>query len=567
MTRTVTTHTVLALLVAVAMPTFADSAGAQSRPGDSFSTRIDKVFAAYDKPGSPGCAVGVYRDGKIAYTRGYGLANLADATPIAPKTIFDIGSTSKQFTAASVILLAQQGKLSLDDDIRKFLPEIPQYQKTITIRQLLNHTSGIRDYIGLLIMGGVDITGRATAKQTVDAIARQKALNFEPGTEHLYSNSGYFLLSQIVERVSKKSMRAFANEQIFVPLGMTSTHVRDDHTNPLPGGATSYVPAQAGFVPDYSKWEQTGDGAVYTTVEDLLKWDNNFYNPKVGGQRMLDELHRTGVLTNGTTLTYASGLIVAPYRGLRTVSHGGAWMGFRAELLRFPDQKLSVATLCNIASSNPSALSRSVAEVYLEGQMGPLVFTPAPASTTAPKLGPVVTLTSSEMQAWVGNYVSSANGSTRVIAINGGKLFATVGANQIELVPHSATEFTTQVGTNAVTLRFERGPQGRRIRQWLGGGQEGPFFDEAITEPLTAVYNGTYRSEELAASFTVVVAADAIQVTMPGNTTNTFRRTRPGVFVGGGTTLRFDEASDGTVAGFVLDAGRMRGIRFVRVVK
>lgn len=558
------TRTALAIVAAIAQIVSVPSAAAQNTTPDSIGARIDRVFAAYERSGAPGCAVGVYRDGKVAYTRGYGLANLADSTRITPKTIFDLGSTSKQFTAASVILLAQQGKLSLDDDVRRFLPELPQYLKTITIRHLLNHTSGIRDYIGLLTLGGVDITGRATAKQTLDAIARQKALNFEPGSEHLYSNSGYFLLSQIVERVSKKSMRAFANEQIFAPLGMTSTHVRDDHTNPLPGGATSYSPAQAGFVPNLSKWEQTGDGAVYSTVEDLIKWDNNFYDPKVGGRRMLEELHRTGTLNNGTALTYASGLMVAPYRGLKTVSHGGAWMGFRAELMRFPDQKLSVAALCNVANSNPSSFARSVATVYLEPQMSPLVFTPAPATSAAPTLGPVVTLTTTEMQQWVGNYVSSANGSPRSIAIDGGKLMATVGQNRAELVPHSPTEFMVTLGANPVILRFERGAQGRRIRQWIGG-QEGPAFDEAqAAAPLSASYAGTYRSDELAASFTVVVANDGLQVRMPGNVTSTFRRIGSGAFVAGGTSLRFDDVRDGNVPGFVLDAGRMRGIRFVR---
>ncbi len=543
----------------------ANSAAAQNRPQDSISARIDRVFAAYERPGSPGCALGVYRDGKIAYSKGYGLANLADSTPITPRTIFDLGSTSKQFTAASIILLSQQGKLSLDDDVRRFLPEVPQYQKTITIRQLLNHTSGIRDYIGLLTLGGVDITGRATAKQTIDAIARQKALNFEPGSEHLYSNSGYFLLSQIVERVSKKSMRAFANENIFATLGMTTTHVRDDHTNPLPGGATSYSPTPAGFTNNLSKWEQTGDGAVYTTVEDLLRWDNNFYDPKVGGRQLLEELHRTGTLTNGSPLTYAAGLVVAPYRGLKTVSHSGAWMGFRAELIRFPDQKVSVATLCNVGNSTPTVFARSVATVYLENQMSPLVFTPAPASTAAPSLGPVVTLTTAEMQQWVGNYISTANGSPRLLAIDGGKLVATTPQSTIELIPHSPIEFTFASGATTVILRFERGAQGRRIRQWIGA-LEGPAFAEvAFAEAITTIYAGTYRSDELAASFTIAVANDALQVKMPGDVTSTFRRIRDGVFVAGGTTLRFDDVRDGTLPGFVLDQGRMRGIRFVRM--
>ena len=550
----------LAQLATEMFPTSQRALASLAAAQDSVTVRVDRVFDAYARPGTPGCALGVYRDGRMLYSRGYGLANIADATPITPKTIFDIGSTSKQFTATSIILLAQQGKLSLDDDVRRFIPELPRYQKTITIRHLLHHTSGIRDYIGLLTLGGVDISGRATAKQTLDAIVRQKALNFEPGTEHLYSNSGYFLLSQIVERVSRKSMRAFAEENIFRPLGMTSTHYRDDHSIPLPGGATSYSPTPSGFNINLSKWEQTGDGAVNTTVEDLLRWDNNFYDPKVGGPRLLEELHRTGKLDDGTALTYAAGLTVDQFRGLKSVSHGGAWMGFRAELQRFPDQRFSVATLCNVANSNPTALARSVAAIYLADHLAP---TPV-ATSAAPAPRAVVTLTNAELQQWVGNYVSTANGSPRVIVIEGNKLVATVGQTRVELTPHSASEFTVILGPNAVFLRFERRPEGRRIRQWIGT-QEGPAFDEmTATSPVSAAYAGTYQSDELAASFSIVVADETLQVKLPSGATATLRRIRDGVFVGGGTTLRFDSPRDGRIAGFELDQGRVRGIRFTR---
>jgi CubicO group peptidase (beta-lactamase class C family) len=551
------TRTTLALSILLLAPMVV--AAAQ----DSVTARVDRVFAAFDRPGGPGCALGVYRDGRMLYSRGYGLANLADATPITPKTIFDIGSTSKQFTAASIVLLAQRGKLSLDDDVRRFIPELPQYQKPITIRQLLHHTSGLRDYIALLTLGGADIAGRTTAKEALDAIVRQQALNFEPGTEHLYSNSGYFLLSQIVERASGKSMRVFADENIFRPLGMTSTHIRDDHSTPLPGAATGYSPNASGWAVDMSKWEQTGDGAVYTTVEDLLRWDNNFYEPKVGGPRLLEELQRTGTLANGTPLTYAAGLRVDQFRGLRRVSHGGSWAGFRAELVRFPDQKLSVASLCNVGNSDPTQLAQSVASIYLADRLAPVPASNVTLSAT-PAARPAVRLTNAELEAWAGTYVSTANGSSRVLAVEQGKLLATVGQTRVELVPHGASEFTTTVGSNAILLRFERGPEGRRIRQWIGA-QEGPAFEEMTASgPVPAAYAGTYRSDELAASFSIAVVDETVQVKLPSGGTTTLRRLRDGVFVGGGTTLRFDAPRDGRSAGFTLDRGRVRGIRFVR---
>ena len=529
---------------------------------DSITSRVDAVFAAFQRPGAPGCALGVYRDGKMLYTRGYGLASIADTAPITSKTIFDIGSSGKQFTAASVILLAQQGKLSLDDDVRRFIPELPRYQKPITIRHLLHHTSGLRDYIGLLTLGGADISGRTTAKDALDAIARQKALNFDPGSEFLYSNSGYFLLSQIVERASGKSMRAYADENLFRPLGMTSTHYRTDHSVPLPGLAMAYSPGPGGvWRVDMSKWEQAGDGAVFTTVEDLLRWDNNFYAPKVGGQRLLEELHRTGKLENGSPLTYAAGLRVDEFRGLRQVSHGGAWGGYRAELVRFPEQKLSVAALCNVGNAGPSALARTVASIYLADRMSAEAVQ---ASATPPAARPVVTLTDAQLQQWAGNYISTANGSPRVLTVEGGKLMATVGQNRVELIPHAPAEFSTTLGVNNIQLRFERGAEGRIIRQWFGGGEGPMFVEQAVMEPMTTIYAGTYRSEELAASFTVEVAADAIRVKMPSGSTATMRRIRDGVFLAGGTTLRFDPPRDGRIDGFALDQGRVRGIRFVR---
>jgi hypothetical protein len=222
-----------------------------------------------------------------------------------------------------------------------------------------------------------------------------------------------------------------------------------------------------------------------------------------------------------------------------------------------------VATLCNVANSNPTAHARSVAAVYLDDKFSPLpVATSAASAPATPR--PVVTLTNAEMQQWVGNYISTANGSPRTIGIDGGKLMATVGQTRVELVPHSATEFTTTLGANSILLRFERGAAGRRIRQWSGA-QEGPAFEEVTaTAPLSAAYAGTYRSEELMASFKVVVVGDALEVTLPNGGKPTFRQIREGVFVAGGVTLRFDAPRDGRIAGFALDQGRVRGLRFVR---
>src|SRR5882762_9896149 len=276
-------------------------AGYAGTSDEKSAAAVDEVFGDLTKAGSPGCALGVYRDGKIVYAKGYGLANLEESAAITPGSVFDIGSTSKQFTAASILLLEQQGKLSVNDDVRKYIPELPDYGKKITILHLLNHTSGLRDYLTLFELAGVNIDNVTTDDDALNLIVRQRALNFDPGSEWLYSNTGFFLLSIIVKRVSGKSLREFAAENIFSPLQMNATTYRDDHTQLVPNRALAYDPKEkaAGFSLDVSYFEQTGDGAVHTSVLDLLKWDENFYSAQIGGKELLAELQQPGELNNG----------------------------------------------------------------------------------------------------------------------------------------------------------------------------------------------------------------------------------------------------------------------------
>lgn len=372
--------------------------------------RVDELFNDLTKPGSPGCAMAAARNGKLLYAKGYGLANIEENVPITPQTVFDIGSTSKQFAATSILLLQRQGKLSINDDVRKYIPELPNYGKTITILNLLNHTSGLRDYLTLFELAGVNTDNVTTDDDALNLIIRQKALNFDPGTEWLYSNTGFFLLSIIVKRVTGKSLREFAAENIFTPLQMTATTYRDDHTQLVPNRALAYdpKPKSADFALNVSYFEQTGDGAVHTSVLDLLKWDENFYSAQVGGKQLISDLQEPGKLNDGKVLTYAKGLTVGKYRGLRTVSHGGSWGGYRAELLRFPEQHFSVVCLCNFGTSRPSGRAGKVAEIYLGNLMSPA----KPKTTTdddgedSPKQKEAVLLTAGQLKLFEGDYWS-----------------------------------------------------------------------------------------------------------------------------------------------------------------
>ena len=418
--------------------------------------RVDRIFAQWDRTDSPGCALGVFQNGRIEYARGYGMANLELGVALSPQSVFDIGSTSKQFTAMSIMLLAQDGKLSLDDDIRKYIPELPQYPKTITIHHILTHTSGIRDYLTLWALAGVDDADLTTDQDALDLIARQRELNFAPGEQWLYSNSGFFLASMIVQRVSGKTLAQFAAERIFTPLGMTHTRFNNDHMAVIPNRATGYAPRDSGgWATAMSNFEQMGDGAVQTSIEDMLRWDENFYTGTVGGAETLASMQKTATLNDGKQQTYALGLMVDKFRGLRTVSHGGAWAGYRAELLRFPDQHMSIACLCNLARTNPSQLARRVAEIYLGDRMAPA----AEASVVAAgrRSGEAVssswTPSARDLGTFVGKYDSPELETTYTFSVDNGKLMLHRRRSApIPLTPTTTDTFTAE----GITYRFTR---------------------------------------------------------------------------------------------------------------
>jgi CubicO group peptidase (beta-lactamase class C family) len=431
---------------------------------------VDQVFADYDRPDSPGCALGIYRSGRIVYARGYGVANLEQGVPITPTSVFDIGSTSKQFTAMSIALLAREGRLSLDDDIRKWIPEMPEYARRITIRHLLHHTSGIRDYLTLMSLRGTNFDGVTTDRDALGLIVRQRATNFEPGSEYLYSNSGYFLLGEIVRRVSGTSLATFAQGRIFAPLGMRQTHIHDDHTMIVPHRATGYAPRPGGgFRIDMSGFEQTGDGSVMTTVEDLLFWDRNFYAPTVGDTALLRVLLTQGRLTRGDTLAYAMGLVVGSRRGLRYVRHGGAWAGYRAELLRFPDHHTSIACLCNLASARPSTLADRVADIVLGQAFASAQTAPGATSATRAATATVDSTppdprlashrTPEQLAPYTGNYYSDELDATFTITAQGGTLVARTTTGEPRILRSTGAD--TFSDDEEVTFTFERDHAGR----------------------------------------------------------------------------------------------------------
>ena len=431
---------------------------------DDVRQQVDAVFERYDKPDWPGCALGVIRNGELIYDRGYGMANLEYGIPISSESIFRIGSTSKQFTAFSVLLLEEQGKLSLDDDIRTFLPELPDYGTPITIRHLIHHTSGLRDYLDLM-----DLTGRSDDdfyrdEDVINILARQKALNFLPGKEYLYSNSGYFLLSQIVRRVTGQTLRQFAAENIFRPLEMENTHYHSDHTHIVKNRASGYAPRKTGgFRISMTTLDIIGDGGVYTSVSDLLLWDRNFYQNKLGqsGQALIKRMIAPGVLNNGKKLDYAFGLTVSSYRGQPTVRHGGGFVGYRAEMLRFPEQEFTVICLCNVSSAKPTQLAREVADIYLGNKLQP-ASEPESGNSGEGENGQAkeLSLSEAELKAYAGAYYGEELGVAYRLAVEYGKLFLRYrNAPEEPLRSTGKDEFRV----DSLKLDFERNTSGEVV--------------------------------------------------------------------------------------------------------
>ncbi|HKY42879.1 MAG TPA: serine hydrolase, partial [Pyrinomonadaceae bacterium] len=425
--------------------------------GDPLAKKVDQLFATWDKPESPGAAIAVIKDGAVIYKRGYGSANLEYNVPITPQTVFHVASVSKQFTAFAVTLLANQGKLSLDDDIRKHLPEVPDFGKKITIRHLIHHTSGLRDQWTLLGMAGWRLDDVITKEHIMKMVRHQKELNFDPGAENLYSNTGYTLLAVIAERVSGQSFRDYTEANIFKPLGMTNTHFHDDHERIVKNRAYSYFSKEGGgFRAAPLNYANVGATSLFTTAEDLARWVINFEDKKIGGADVIKQMQQQGVLNSGKQLGYAFGLGIGPYKGLNTVGHAGGDAAYRSFAFWFPDQRFGVVVLSNFGSLNPQQMAMRIADIYLADKFAPEPPKPAVAERTAVKVDPAL------LEAYAGRYL--LDGRTLVtITKEGDKLMGqAAGQPKSEMIPQSDTTFFVKEANSEVT--FERDEKGNVVR-------------------------------------------------------------------------------------------------------
>lgn len=534
------------------------------------AAQVDKVFAQWDRTDSPGCALGVYRGGKIVYAHGYGMANLNDDVTITPETVFHVASMSKQFTAFSILLLAQQGKLSLDDDVHKYIPELQEFGVPVTLREMMHHTSGLRDQWSLLDLAGWRYSeDLITDDDVMSVVTRQKALNFKPGDEYMYSNTGFTLLAQIVKRVSGMTLREFTDKNIFAPLGMTHTHFRDDHEEVIKHDALGYE--QAGGNQRYrmslTNFDTVGATSLHTTVEDLQLWDENFYEHRVGGQAVIDQMLKREKLNNGKLQDYAGGLVIGSYRGLATVGHSGADAGYRSDITRFPEQHFSVSVLCNLAETNPDGLAKKVADVVLARDFKE----PLKAETQEPaKAAQELPVTADEMQAIAGGYWDGDQQFANVV-VKDGKLQVEVNQGDFhELKQFAPGHFhvAEEPWGDEMDMHFvpAEGGKPKRFEQGMGG--EVTKLEAVTLPPLTAAqwneYAGAYVSEEIDPVYRITVQNGQMYLTRLKHGPELLRAAAKDVFVGDIGKVTFSRDGKQRVTGFKLDADRIRNLAFTK---
>lgn len=548
------------IVPAAAAVLLACAAPLTAQPGPDDGARLDHLFAEVNTDSTPGCVVAVARRGAPVLVRAYGLANLETGTRNTPATVFEAGSVSKQFTAAAVLLLAHQGRLSLDDDVRRHLPELPDYGTPVTLRQMLNHTSGFRDWGNVAELGGWPRGTRVyTQADVLRLAARQRALNFVPGTEYLYSNTNYTLAALVVERASGMPFAEFTRRALFQPLGMAHTGWRTDHRDVVRGRADAYGSARGGGWRLNMPFENTvGHAALLTTVGDLLRWNENLDVPDVGGADFAREMQEPGRLAGGRPGPYALGLDVGVQSGVRAVSHAGATGGYHTFLGRYPTVGVSVALLCNAGSINTEEMGPRVADLFL----------PAPPPASAPAPSPAAAaLSDAELAPVLGLYRNARTQMPATVQARGGGFSVNGGAPYLPLSP---AHFRTADGARRAWLAAgTAGGRGElRIVRSTGDTTRLVPVDAWNPSPAElAALAGDYRSDEADATVSLLLAGDTLVL-----------QTRPDVRMvlqpayadallapDDGWLFVLDRGADGRVRGMSAWITRTRDVRFERV--
>jgi CubicO group peptidase (beta-lactamase class C family) len=523
--------------------------------------RADAVLARWAGRQAPGCSAAVSRRGKVIYRRGAGLANLEYDTPITPTSVFHVASVSKQFTAMSVLLLAERGRLSLDDEVSR---HVPGWSATpsVTIRHLLNHTGGLRDVFLLTEMAAPGDRGLGTADWLVSLLTRQRHLNFPPRTEYQYSNAGYLLLADIVERVSGQSLRAFAQANIFEPLGMSQTFFHDDASVIVRNRATGYVRRGDGFAIAIGFDSLVGNGGLFTTPSDLLRWEDNFVTPRVGTRALVRSMEAVTPLTGGGTSPYGYGLQIAEHRGRRTFGHGGGDPGASAYTLRFPDEGVAVAVTCNLDEIDSLTPALDLADAFLGPRQGGAAATASPSS---------IALSADQLSKLVGLYRDPSEFLLRFY-VRDGVLMGSAGASAEggwAVAALSETRFL--IPNTPITIEFQSDASGRGQAVRVLGDKPQPILLERMPDEFRptgadlVASTGRYASTELDVVYTITRRDDALTLEIPNRKPIALQPiARDGFVASYLGVVRFERDAAGAVIGLTAHSQGVRALRFDR---
>ncbi|WP_165500379.1 serine hydrolase domain-containing protein [Pedobacter psychroterrae] len=482
---------------------------AQSLP-DSVAKKVDNLFAKWDKPNSPGCVIGIVRNDSLIYAKGYGQANIEYNVPNSPETIYHMASVSKQFTAYAIVLLARQGKLQLDDDIHKYLPWFPDLKEKITIRHLLNHTSGIRDQWQLLAISGTRIDDVIKQDHIVKALSKQRALNFKPGDQYSYSNSGYTMLAEIVKSVSGQTLRQFTDSAIFKPLGMNHTHFHDDYTEVVKNRSYSYYRKGGdGFTNSILSYSNAGATSLFTNVNDMAKWVMNFYLAKVGTQQDIESLTQKGKLNNGKESNYALGIVVDTFKGWKLYAHNGADAGYRTAVTTVPDLKMGFIVFSNLGDFDMGKLNE-MASLFVR-DISTKVDKPAVIAIDSSK---AILKDLVSAKKFSGDYISDA-GIPYNFSLRNHKLYGQQRGRNELLIQVQKDTFQVASAPNLKFLFSTTKSGDTLVKECWPGGLE--FKKYALSPNLTdqqlKSYTGMYYSPELDCKYGIVLQGKELILT------------------------------------------------------
>lgn len=525
---------------------------------------IDSLFTQWSQSDSPGASIAILKDGEVAYAQGYGMSNLEYDIPITPQSIFHVASVSKQFTDFAILLLEEEGKLSINDDIRKYMPEIHDFGKTITIKHLMNHTSGFRDQWELLAIAGWRLDDVITKDHIMKMILGQRELNFDPGDEYMYCNAGYSILARIVDKVSGQSFATFAKERIFTPLGMEDTHVHDDHEMIVPGRTYSYYNHESGFKNSVLSYANDGATSLFTTSEDMAMWINNMYEKKIGAS-FIDKMRQPAILNNGDTTDYALGLGVGEYKGLKYAGHGGADAGFRSNIRWYPDHNLGIAVLSNLASFNAGLKVNQISDILLDT----LLIKEEPTPKNELK---AITVSADELKKYEGKFTITEFGVNFIITLEEDKLKVHQDWNGIDffLVPYNKNSFF-ETGNQDLIFEFQEADEsveGIKVTQGGTTFSAARFMESSLSEKDMIKYVGKYLNEETQAIYNIEIKEGNLFATHMRHIDIALKPTEGDIFRGDtwwfGKT-EFISSSPGKINGFLLTGGRVRNLKFERI--